>query len=295
MTAMQLDLLAIQGNFAYSFLLGVLAAVNPCGFVLLPAYLLYFLGLDNSGVQSAQRASLRRALMVSAAVSFGFIVVFLIVGTISRLFTQWLELNAKFAGFAIGIALVIIGISILAGWKPPLATPNISGGKDRTAWAMFLFGIAYAVASIGCTIGFLTTAIFGSIGTNGFISGVISIGLYGVGMALLVSTLTVTLAFAKGGLLRVLHGGLQYIERLAAGFIVLTGLYLTWYWYLAISESTTRDPILQRVESWQSRVATFLQRQGSPKLALVFVVIVGFALYVVVRRQRAPSQSDLVK
>lgn len=292
---MQTILLAIQGNFAYSFLLGVLAAVNPCGFVLLPAYLLYFLGLDNSGEQGAQRASLRRALIVSSAVSFGFIAVFLVVGTISRLFTQWLELNAKYAGFAIGITLVFIGLAMLVGWKPPLTTPHISGGRDRTFPAMFLFGIAYAVASIGCTIGFLTTAIFGSIGTNGFISGVISIGLYGVGMALLVSALTVTLAFAQGGLLRVLHGGLRYIERLAAVFIVLTGTYLTWYWYLAISESTTRNPILQRVENWQSQVVTFLQRQGSPKLALVFGVIIGLALILVVRRQRAPGPDQLVK
>ena len=127
MTAMQLSLFAIQGNFAYSFLLGVLAAVNPCGFVLLPAYLLYFLGLDNSGGQSAQRASLRRGLTVSSAVSFGFIAVFLVVGTISRLFTQWLELNAKYAGFAIGIAFVFIGLAMLTGWKPRLTTPNIPG------------------------------------------------------------------------------------------------------------------------------------------------------------------------
>jgi len=295
MTAMQFGMLAIQGNFAYSFLLGVLAAVNPCGFVLLPAYLLYFLGLDNSSGHGTQRASLRRALSVSSAVSFGFIAVFMIVGTISRLFTQWLELNAKYAGFAIGIALVIIGIAMLGGWKPPLTTPNISGGKDRTFSAMFLFGVAYAIASIGCTIGFLTTAIFGSIGTNGFLSGVISIGMYGVGMALLVSALTVTLAFAQSGLLRFLRGGLQYIDRLAAGFIVLTGAYLTWYWYLAISESTTRSSVLQRVESWQSQVATFLQRQGSPKLALVFIVIVGFALALAIKRQRIPDPDRLLK
>lgn len=287
MTILQSGVLAIQGNFAYSFLLGVLAAVNPCGFALLPAYLLYFLGIDNSGHQRPQRASLRRALSVSSALSLGFIVVFLIVGTISRLFTQWLELNAKYAGFAIGIGLVIIGIAMLTGWKPPLVTPNISGGRDRTFPTMFLFGVAYAVASIGCTIGFLTTAIFGSIGTNGFASGVISIGLYGMGMALLVSTLTVTLAFAQNGLLRVLRGGLRYIDRLAAGFIVLTGTYLTWYWYLAISESTTRSPILQRIENWQSQVVTFLQRQGSPRLAVVFVVIIGLALSLAVRRQRA--------
>ena len=126
-------------------------------------------------------------------------------------------------------------------------------------------------------------------------SGVISIGLYGVGMALLVSALTVTLAFAQSGLLRFLRGGLHYIDRLAAIFIVLTGAYLTWYWYLAISESTTRNPILRRVESWQTQVAIFLQRQGSPKLAVVFVVIVGLALVLVVKRQRAPESEQSVK
>lgn len=291
----QLSQFAIQGNFAYSFLLGVLAAVNPCGFVLLPAYLLYFLGLDKSHGQDTQRASLRRALTVSSALSLGFIAVFLIVGTVSRLFTQWLELNAKFAGFAIGIALVFVGLAMLAGWKPPLTTPKLGGGRDRTFLAMFLFGVAYAIASIGCTIGFLTTAIFGSVGTHGFISGVISIGLYGVGMALLVSALTVTLAFAQNGLFRFLRGGLRYIDRLAAVFVVFTGAYLTWYWYLAISESTTSNPILRRVESWQTQVVTFLQRQGSPKLALVFIVILGFAVSILVKRQRSPRSEQTAK
>ena len=60
--------IVIEGNFAYSFMLGMLAAVNPCGFVLLPAYLLYFLGIDG-GPQHLSRAPLQRALRVSASVS----------------------------------------------------------------------------------------------------------------------------------------------------------------------------------------------------------------------------------
>ena len=271
--------LAIEGNFAYSFMLGILAAVNPCGFVLLPAYLLYFLGIDSAN-PAAQRAPIRRALLVSTSVSSGFLLVFLVIGTISRLFTQWIELNAKYAGLLIGIALVVMGIAMLAGWKPSFITPSISGERDRSLRAMFIFGIAYAVASIGCTIGFLTTAIFGSIGLNGFASGVLSIVLYGAGMGLLVSTLTVTLAVARGGLLRVLKNGLRYMDKLAAGFIVLTGMYLTWYWYVAVSERSTAGNVTQNVEGWQSSVATFLQRQGSWRLGLVFFVVVGGAILV---------------
>ena len=33
-------------NVGLSFLRGMVAAVNPCGFVLLPTYLMYFLGLE---------------------------------------------------------------------------------------------------------------------------------------------------------------------------------------------------------------------------------------------------------
>ena len=161
--------IVIEGNFAYSFMLGMLAAVNPCGFVLLPAYLLYFLGIDGAN-QSVTKAPLQRALRVSAAVSSGFLVVFLIVGSISRLFTQWIELNAKYAGFVIGVALIGLGVAMLFGWKPSFATSLPNARKDHSTRAMFIFGVGYAVASIGCTIGLLTTAILGSISTNGFAS-----------------------------------------------------------------------------------------------------------------------------
>ena len=40
-------MLALDARFATSFTAGLLAAVNPCGFVLLPTYLLYFLGMEN--------------------------------------------------------------------------------------------------------------------------------------------------------------------------------------------------------------------------------------------------------
>jgi cytochrome c biogenesis protein CcdA len=287
-------MVAIEGNFAYSFLLGVLAAVNPCGFVLLPAYLMYFLGIEGTAPRGDQRATMRRALVVSGATSAGFIAVFLVVGTISRLFTQWVEQQAKYAALVIGLALIVMGIAMLAGWKPRLGALQRGGTalsgdrRDRTFRSMFLFGIAYAVASIGCTLAFLTTAIMGSINTKGFVSGVISIALYGVGMSLLVMALTVSLAFAQGGLLRILKRSMAYLERAAAVFILLTGAYLSWYWWSAITERTGTDGVVGRVERWQAEVANFLQRQGAVRLGLILGLVV--AVGVVIALRRRPSE-----
>lgn len=268
--------IVIEGNFAYSFMLGMLAAVNPCGFVLLPAYLLYFLGIDG-GPQHLSRAPLQRALRVSASVSAGFLLVFLVVGTISRLFTQWIELRAKYAGFVIGLILIVLGIAMLFGWKPSFTTSMPGAKRDHSTRAMFVFGIGYAIASIGCTIGLLTTAILGSIGTNGFVSGVISITMYGLGMSLLVTALTVTLAAAKTGVARVLKRSLRYVDKVAAVFISLTGMYLTWYWYGAISERGSLGTVVSRVENWQNSVSLWLQRQGASRLALICAVVIALA------------------
>lgn len=269
-------ILAIEGNFAYSFVLGVLAAVNPCGFVLLPTYLIFFLGTrEEPNLATGER--LRRALIVSSGISIGFLAIFFVIGVISRLFTQWIELNAKFASLAIGVVLLGGGARMLTGWTPKFASPQMNGVQSKTFRATIIYGLAYAVASIGCTIGFLTTAVFGSIALNGFVSGVLSILLYGLGMAMLVTALTVSLAFAKTGLVTVIKNKLHIVQRLGAFFVTLTGIYLVFYWYAAISE-TRSTKFVARIERWQTRVVSFLQQQGAIRLAIVLSVIVATAI-----------------
>ena len=280
-------ILAIEGNFAYSFILGVLAAVNPCGFVLLPTYLIFFLGTrEEPNLKTGER--LRRALVVSSGISIGFLAIFFVIGVISRLFTQWIELNAKYASLAIGIVLVIGGARMLTGWTPKFAVPQLGGVQTKTFRATVVYGVAYAVASIGCTIGFLTTAVFGSIALHGFVSGVISILLYGLGMAMLVTALTVSLAFAKTGLLTIVKNQLHLIQRLGAIFVTLTGIYLVFYWYAAISETRSAS-FVTRIERWQTRVASFLQQQGAFRLAVVLTLVVAMAVVASRRKARALS------
>lgn len=280
-------ILAIEGNFAYSFILGVLAAVNPCGFVLLPTYLIFFLGTrEEPNLKTGER--LRRALVVSSGISFGFLAIFFVIGVISRLFTQWIELNAKYASLTIGIVLVIGGARMLTGWTPKFAVPQLGGVQTKTFRATVVYGVAYAVASIGCTIGFLTTAVFGSIALHGFVSGVLSILLYGLGMAMLVTALTVSLAFAKTGLLTIVKNQLHLIQRLGAIFVTLTGIYLVFYWYAAISETRSAS-FVTRIERWQTRVASFLQQQGAFRLAVVLTIVVAMAVVASRRKARALS------
>ncbi len=278
-------MIALEGNFAYSFLLGVMAAVNPCGFVLLPTYLIYYLGIELGRDEESPMTTLRRSLTVGSSVSAGFIGLFIVVGIISRAFTTVIRDNAKYAALVIGIGLIVMGIAMFRGWKPPVAQPDVSVQRKRTVWNMVMFGVVYAIASIGCTIGLLISVILGSVNRNGFASGVISIVLYGAGMGLLVTSLTVALAFARVGLVGALKRGLPWFDRVSAVFVVLTGVYLSWYWFGAITERDS-DGVVSRVESWQTSVADFLQQRGALPLALVFIAIIAGAILYSRRTQK---------
>jgi cytochrome c biogenesis protein CcdA len=279
--------IALEGDFAYNFILGVMSAVNPCGFVLLPTYLIYYLGTELQRKESAS-ATLRRALLVGSAVSSGFVGLFLIVGVITQSFTTAVRDNSKYFAFVIGLALVVMGAMMLTGWKPRIAQPNVSIQRERTYRNMFLFGIAYAIASIGCTIGFVTSAVFGSVGRHGFVSGVFSIGLYGIGMASLVIALTVALAFAQVNIVNSLKKSFRFFDKVSAVFVLATGLYLTWYWYVAITERGS-DGVTRRVDSWQSTVVRLLDDIGAIWLAIIFTVIIALAVWFV----RRPAQQGL--
>ena len=273
-----------------SFGAGLLAAVNPCGFVLLPTYLMYFLGV--SGRPGTQRSTVRRALLVSAALSAGFMTIFIIVGGVSRLFTDWLNQNAKYVSLLIGVALVILGIAMLFGYRLPFSTPKLETGKrDQTVASMYVFGLAYAIASIGCTIGPFSAIVLGTIDTDGFFQGIIAVVLYGVAMSLLITTLTVTLALAQGGLLKSLRVGMTYVKIASAVIMILSGLYLTWYWFNDIRDKYD-DDFTGQVLNWQERIVQIID-DNRLILAIVFTVIVGVALtYTLVSRRREIHQGS---
>ncbi len=262
-----------------SFIRGMVAAVNPCGFILLPTYLMYFLGLQGT-MPGSQRATMRRAVIVSGAVSTGFLSVFLIAGLISWRFTSWINENAKYATGAIGVALLVLGIAMLFGYKLPFMTPRLDaggeGGPKQTVGAMFVYGIAYAIASIGCTIGLFIATVFSASERDGVAAGVGNMLAYGAGMALLVSALTIALASANTGLLKLLRGSLQYVDRIAAVFVVLSGLYLLWYFYW-VDIREEGDPITDWAFERQAQATAFLSSHWQV-VGIVMAAIVGGAM-----------------
>ena len=282
-------MIALDGRLATSFTAGLLAAINPCGFVLLPTYLVYFLGMESLR-PGAERASVLRALKVSAAVSAGFMSIFVVIGAVTKLSTNWLVEKAQWPALVIGVALVVLGVAMLFGYRLPYTTPKLDvGERDRSVRSMYVFGLAYAVASIGCTIAPFTGVVLGSFSTKGLATGIAAIALYGIGMALVVTGLTVTLALANTALLRVLRRGMVWFEQVAGILLILTGMYLCWYWYSSITDGTGGQ-VVSRATSWNDKLANFVQEHQSAVVWVGVAVIVAAVVTAFTMQRNEPAK-----
>ncbi len=282
----------IDGLFAYAFTTGMLATVNPCGFAMLPAYLSYFLGIESADGPGATASSrVARAMAVSVAVSVGFLTVFVVIGAIVRAGGDFLIDWSKYVTIPIGLALAVLGVAMVLGYHLPFTTPRLDkGGRDRTVPSMFVFGVSYAIASIGCTLPLFIGAALTSFTTRGTVSGVMLVLTYGAGMALVLTALTVTLALARGGLLAGLRQVLPYVERVAGVFLVLAGLYLVYYWIYNLrfdaTGSTTGNGLAVTVEDWSFNTQTWLQDRGGWVLGTLLVTAVAVTAGVTMARRR---------
>jgi cytochrome c-type biogenesis protein len=234
--------LAAALPFGVAFGAGMVAAANPCGFAMLPAYLSLYLGTEESGFaeRSAARRALR-ALAVGCVVSSGFVVLFVLGGAAVSAGGTILIGAMPVLGVLVGEALVVLGVWMLLARRAPytavlggLAARLRLGDPRRVGVrGFFLFGLAYGAASLGCTLPAFLAVVGSGFAAGGVVAGAARFLGYGLGMASVLVALTVALAFFKEGLLKWVRGALPFVQTASAILLILAGAYVIFYWWTA--------------------------------------------------------------
>jgi len=272
----------------YAFATGMVATVNPCGFAMLPAYLSYFLGLDDPSRDS--ESAVVRAVGVSAVVTAGFVAVFTVIGVAVNAAAAPIQENVPWATLVIGVLLVVLGVAMLAGFQPSFGLPRLErGGDRRTLGSMFVFGVSYAIASLSCTLPLFLVAVTGVFESDSFVDGLGAFVAYGLGMGLVLTALTVALALARQTLVRRLRGVLPYVHRIAGGLLVLAGGFLVyWGWWelQVLAGNYDAGGPADVMKRWQSSLSNWISDVGPTRIGLVLAAFIVVALGTAALRSR---------
>ena len=276
----------IDAPLAYAFALGMVALVNPCGFALLPAYLGFFLGLEEDAGQRRIHA-LNRAQLVGLALSCGFLTVFGVLGLVFASIYSSIRDWLPWLTFAIGLGLVGLGLAMIRGLRLDVPLPKLERGTgSRQVASMYLFGVSYAVASLSCSIGLFLGVAGVSAAGAGFASRLASFLAYGAGMGLLATVLTLAVAFGKRRLLTGFRELLPRVHLISAVVLVVVGAYVAYYGWWSVDPIGRPMGPVRPVEDTQRVLSNFLSDRAALLGWLFFAVNAALVLWGRLQRPR---------
>ena len=221
----------------YAFGAGMMSSVNPCGFAMLPAYLAIYVGANEADFfQHSRSRRAGKAFLVTGTMSLGFVLLFGVTGIVISAGGRFLITAMPWIAVLIGLGLVGLGLWMVLGGNLSVGIFNrlaTSMGNFRavTVPGYFVFGIAFAAASLSCTLPIFLVVVGGALTAGSFINGLGQFISYALGMGAVILFLTLSVAMFKEGLtIGKLRKIMPYVRHVSAAFVLVAGAYIVYYW-----------------------------------------------------------------
>ena len=212
-------------SFAYGA--GVISFFSPCAFPMLPAYVSYYLGQDNPKGE----ASLRQGLRFGGMTLLGMLSIF---GGLGALLTfigsQFLGQAIPLFGLVMGVLLLLLGILLLATDRLSFTLP-VRAPSFRGPLSFYLFGVAYALVSLGCTFPIFLIVVAGAILSQGFLQGVLVFLAYSVGMGTVMIFISLAVSTSKDYVADGMRRIVPYVKPVSATILLIVGAYMFYFYY----------------------------------------------------------------
>lgn len=222
----------------YAFGAGMVSAVNPCGFFLLPVYISLYLGAEEENYTSQTLATrVLKATWVALVVTVGFGLLFGLVGAAVMATGYYLMKLMPWFAVGVGAVLVFLGLRILSGRSValPAAVKVVDWVGDfrrMNVRGYFLFGLAFGATSLGCTLPVFLAVVGSSVTADNYLDGLLRFVSYVLGMGLVMHALTMSMALVKKRfVLGTMRRIIPYINTISAFFLLTAGGYIIYYWF----------------------------------------------------------------
>jgi cytochrome c biogenesis protein CcdA len=210
----------------FALVAGALATVNPCGFVMLPTLVAIQLGQGSRELGGGRIGS---AVGFALQATAGFLVVFGLLGLTIAAGIRSVSGLFPVGGLAVGILLLAAGLYGLLARRPLLAVPLPAQVLGRQVGGA-AFGVAYAVASLSCTLPIFLAVLGGTLLASGPLAVVVSVVAYALGMGTVLLGVALAAAVSGLALTQRLRPIAPLVDQVGSFALTGVGLYLVVYW-----------------------------------------------------------------
>lgn len=207
-----------------AFTAGLLGFLSPCALPMLPSYVAYYLSRDE---KSSTGRRLYLALVFSLSTVGGFLTTFIGVGLVPSLAIKLVPLGEVALTPVIGVGLIAVGLLTAASdvfhLRPIL---NITPFSSKNFVSFYVYGVAYAFASLGCSFPVFLLVVLQSAAVESPIYSLLLFLFYGLGAGTLMVPITVATSLYRERLHWRLMKMMPYMRSLNAVVLVVAGGYM---------------------------------------------------------------------
>jgi len=261
----------------------MLALVNPCGFMMLPAFLAFNLS-EGSRPGVASMSRLGRGVGAGLLVSLGFAGTFIAGGLLVSIGLRSITDAVPWFSVIIGAGLLVVGLAMIAGrqvrlqvGRPSLKQASPAGGH------LIGFGGAYALAQLGCGMGSLLALVGTGMASESTLGTMGVFGAFALGSTTMLVLLAASTGMMSDLLIRTVRGILPAVNRISGVVLAITGVYLIVYWSPALLGGDRSNTWASRlVHDWSASTRGMVN-DHELTLTLIAIVVAGASLAVVSR------------
>jgi cytochrome c-type biogenesis protein len=230
-----------------AFITGILAFFSPCAFPLLPGYMSYVLA-RREDPSKGKGPTLGRSLLGGTLAALGALALFSLAGLLIGAAGSTVVVYIPYLTPVIAIIIAVLGALMLldmTGWTEKItgalvpvtskvqsgldkASSKVQGGKSSNL-GLFLYGAGYGVAAMGCHAPVFIAIMMAAFVAGGFASALLVFVIFGLGMGIMMVSITVLVGMAKGMVIKRMQSAMPLIKKFSGLVLVIAGIYLAWY------------------------------------------------------------------
>ncbi|MEM4653815.1 MAG: cytochrome c biogenesis protein CcdA [Candidatus Nezhaarchaeales archaeon] len=203
-------------DVALAFTAGMYTLFSPCSFPLLPGYVSYYLGSRSS--PRAAVGGLICALSIIAVFSVMGMIVSLLGGLASK-YIPLLQVGA-------GAMMVLMGFMMVFEGRALSIPLRLRAPRRRGFAGLLLYGIAYGLASAGCSAPIFFSIVLYAFSFGGAIHGLMVFIAYAMGIGIPLVTISIFVVKIKDVVVRRVMRAASLMQAAAGYSLIAIGLYL---------------------------------------------------------------------
>lgn len=222
----------------FAVVAGIATFFSPCSFPLLPGYLALFVT-----AKGVKHSALYYGLVGAAGIALFNLILGSLIGLAGASFAQSLAItsgtpNPLTLTLRTGIGAVLVFLGIIQFANLPFFTNvfhrighRFSRVQEKSAKSIFLYGLGYTAAGLGCAGPIMAGLIVFALASGGFLAALLAFVVYSLTMVAAIVLVSVLVGFAEKRTLTRLQEATPKIKRITAAILVLVGVFLIYSSY----------------------------------------------------------------